>query len=30
MKRVILLFAAILPFGLLTSCYSVEKVRVGA
>ena len=29
MKRVILVFAAILPFVLLTSCYRVEKVEVG-
>ena len=29
MKRVILLFAAILPFVLLTSCYRKERVEVG-
>ncbi|MAF22605.1 MAG: hypothetical protein CMP26_08410 [Roseibacillus sp.] len=29
MKRIILLFAAILPFVLLTSCYRKERVKVG-
>ena len=29
MKRVTLLFAAILPFVLLTSCYKKERVKVG-
>ena len=29
MKRIILLFAAILPFVLLTSCYRKERVQVG-
>ena len=29
MKRVILLFTALLPFVLLTSCYKKERVKVG-
>ena len=29
MRKLVLLFAALLPFVLLTSCYRVEKVEVG-